>query len=159
MSEHATDSTTPQRLSGLLQRVVLSALTIVISVNLWTGFPLLALYLGSRVSRGTQVSMGAIGVALLSLCVFTAVGVAALGRISSRYDRIAGRAPGPRQAAPWLRSMRAERATRDQPRRPANAIETIVVVSVVVAVIAFEVWFFFFAGSSLPGGSLIRRSL
>jgi len=31
-----------------------------------------------------------------------------------------------------------------------SAVERIVVLAVVAAVLAFEVWFFFFAGSSLP---------
>ena len=159
MSEHPADSTAKHGIAGLFERVVLSVLTVLISVNLWTGFPLLALWIGSRVAGANRLSMGAIAVALLALCVFTAAGVAALGRISARYDRVTGRPPPMRQPAPWMRSMRDEGAAPGRRGRPASAVETIVVVSVVAAVIAFEVWFFFFAGSSLPGGSMIRRTL
>lgn len=61
---------------------------------------------------------------------------------------------GPRVASdwtsPWLRSMRGEREALAKKRQGISAIERIVVLSVVAAVAAFEVWFFFFAGSSLP---------
>jgi hypothetical protein len=46
--------------------------------------------------------------------------------------------------------MRGEREEVSRSRRSVNAIERIVVMSVVACVIAFEAWFFFFAGSSLP---------
>ena len=46
--------------------------------------------------------------------------------------------------------MRAERAEQAAKEHGLTGLERIMVFSVVGAVIAFEVWFFFFAGSSLP---------
>ena len=46
--------------------------------------------------------------------------------------------------------MRAERDQELRRRHRLSAVEAVVILSVVSAVIAFEVWFFFFAGSSLP---------
>ena len=57
----------------------------------------------------------------------------------------------PRQQAAWLKPMSGERRAL-QVKQPLNALERIVVVTVVVAVLVFEVWFFFFAHYSLPGG-------
>jgi hypothetical protein len=48
--------------------------------------------------------------------------------------------------------MRDERAEDTRRKYGISAIERVVVASVVAAVLVFEVWFFFFAGSSLPNG-------
>jgi len=46
--------------------------------------------------------------------------------------------------------MRGERKELARKREGISAVERLVVVSVVAAVLAFEIWFFFFAGSPLP---------
>jgi len=89
-------------------------------------------------------------VVVIVLAVLLAGGVMLLTRLSARYDRVTGRPPPQRQVAPWLRSMRAERESIARKGRQLNALERIVVGCVVFAVIAFEVWFFFFAHLSLP---------
>jgi hypothetical protein len=45
--------------------------------------------------------------------------------------------------------MRGEREELAKRRQGVSPVERIVVVSVVLCVVAFEVWFFFFAGSSI----------
>ena len=125
-------------------------MTTLIGINLWTGFPLLAIWVGSRVAGASGLSGGAVFLVVVVLAALLAAGVVALTRLSARYDHITGRPAPQRQVAPWLRSMRAERDSIAKRGRQLNAPERIVVVCVVGAVIAFEVWFFFFAGSSLP---------
>jgi hypothetical protein len=49
--------------------------------------------------------------------------------------------------------MRGERSERSDRRQPVNPVDRIVVGTVVFAVLAFEIWFFFLAGSSLPRGA------
>ncbi|MHB8490984.1 MAG: hypothetical protein ACYDA6_02065, partial [Solirubrobacteraceae bacterium] len=58
-----------------------------------------------------------------------------------------------RRVAPWLRSMRDERHDHARAKEQAhtNAVERVVIASVVLAVIAFEAWFFFFAHYAIPG--------
>jgi len=56
----------------------------------------------------------------------------------------------PRQQAAWLKPMSGERRSIEV-KRPLSATERIVVASVVVAVLAFEVWFFFFAHYTFAG--------
>jgi allantoicase len=46
--------------------------------------------------------------------------------------------------------MRSERAEAERRRRETNAVEVIVVTSVVAGFIAFEIWFVFFAGQWPP---------
>ena len=72
--------------------------------------------------------------------------------LNAKYDELTGRPPAARQTSPWLRSMRDEREENVRRKYGISAVERVVVVSVVAAVLAFEVWFFFFAGSSLPNG-------
>ena len=48
--------------------------------------------------------------------------------------------------APWMRSMRGERDST----RKRGVLDTVMIVSVGLALVGFGVWFFGFAGSSLP---------
>jgi hypothetical protein len=129
---------------------VLGVLTTLVSVNLWTGGPLLALWVGSRIQAAAgQLSMAAVGGTLGVLIVETFVLYKALAYLNARYNRVIGRV-SPRRQAPWLKPMTGERRALEV-RRPLSATERIVVASVVVAVLAFEVWFFFFAHYALPG--------
>jgi hypothetical protein len=56
------------------------------------------------------------------------------------------------------RRMSWNRSFRDEPLHEANResdpVERVFVVVAVIAVIAFEIWFFFFAGSPLPNQTL-----
>jgi hypothetical protein len=76
----------------------------------------------------------------------------ALTWLSARYDELTGRPPAARRTSPWLRSMRGEREELAKRRQGVSPVERIVVVSVVLCVVAFEVWFFLFAGSSIGHG-------
>jgi hypothetical protein len=53
-----------------------------------------------------------------------------------------------------IRRMSWNRSFRDEPRHPgdeeSDPIERVFVIVAVVGIIAFEIWFFFFAGSPLP---------
>jgi hypothetical protein len=131
-------------------RILLGVATTLVSVNLWTGGPMLALWVGSRVQEAVgQLSMGAVGATLGVLIVETFVLYKALAFLSVRYDAAIGRTV-PRQQAAWLKPMSGERRALSV-RRPLSAVERIVIVSVVVAVLLFEVWFFFFAHYSFGG--------
>jgi hypothetical protein len=115
------------------------------SVVMWLGVPVGLIYLASRLSDSSQPSVGPYLLVLIGL----PVGMALVGKCLGVLDRLHGRLTGraeERHRATWLRSMRAERA----PTRRGGVLESVMVVSVVLALIAFAVWFFAFAGSSLP---------
>ena len=135
-----------------MRRLLLTILMAVLSLNIWTGSPLFAVWVGSRVQGESGPSMGAIFVvvAVLSTCVIALT--FALGAVGAAHDRLTGRPPGPREPAPWLRSMRGERGSEAAARRPATALERVLVVMVLIAFAAFETWFFFFSGSSIGHG-------
>jgi hypothetical protein len=137
---------------ALLERIALGVASMIVSINVCTGVPLLALWLGSRAANGNVLSWTGIITAIVSLAVLAAFSVAALSRLSARYDRVTGTPPPKRQPRPWELSMRAEPAATGRTRRQTKPVEAIVVLTVVVAFIAIEVWYFFFAGSPITSG-------
>ena len=96
-----------------VKRFLLAALMAVLLLNLWTGGPLLALWLGSRVQGDGPPKMGAVGVVILALVVISVALYRALQATSQAYDDLTGGDPTVRQHAPWLRSMRGERPKYD----------------------------------------------
>jgi hypothetical protein len=137
-----------------LKRFGLAALMAFLALNVWTGSPLLALWIGSRIQgEESQPSMGAFAAVIGCLVVFSFLLYQALKRVSHAYQEATGTLPTVRAHAPWLRSMRAERPNYPDSATRISGAERIVIVSVIVAAVAFEVWFFFLSGSSIGGGS------
>jgi membrane protein YdbS with pleckstrin-like domain len=136
------------------KRFGLAALMAFLALNIWTGSPLLALWIGSRIQGdASQPSMGALAAVLLCLIVFSILLYQALKRVSYAYQEATGTLPTVRTHAPWLRSMRGERPDYPGGSARITGAERIVIVVVIIAAVAFEVWFFFFSGSSIGGGS------
>ena len=135
----------------VLKRIGLVAASALVSINIWTGAPLLAAWVGSKVQGSlTTLSMSAV-FSVIAVLAATVLGLAyLLAQINRSYDALIGREPAARQTSPWLRSMRGEREADIRAKHGMTAIEKVVVVCVVAAALAFEIWFFFFAGSSLP---------
>ncbi len=131
-----------------VQRVALAAAAAFVTVNIWTGAPLLALWVGSQAAGPSGLSMTAVGVVVVVLAVLVLLLVWMLGRINARYDHLTGRSAG-RRVSPWMRSMRSERDAYAKERHGTSAIEQVVVVAVGAAVLVFNVWFFFLAGSPI----------
>jgi hypothetical protein len=140
------------RSSGsLVKRLALAAAAAFVTVNIWTGAPLLALWVGSQTAGPSGLSMTAVFVVVVVLVVLVLGLVRLLTLLNDRYDRLVGRT-AERRVSPWMRSMRSERESYAKQRQGATAIERVVVASVAAAVLAFNVWFFFFAGSPLGNG-------
>ncbi|HET9120498.1 MAG TPA: hypothetical protein VFN72_08180 [Solirubrobacterales bacterium] len=137
----------------VLKKTGLVAASALCSINMWTGAPLLAVWVGSKVQGNlNNLSMAAIFsvVVVLGAAVFLLAW--AVSWINAKYDEVTGRRQGARHTSPWLRSMRDEREADTRQKYRISPVERVLVISVVLAVLAFEVWFFFFAGSSLPNG-------
>lgn len=133
---------------GLL-RVAIASATTLAAVNVWTGAPLLAVWVGSRVQGGGGLSMGTLFAMVGVLAVVEFGLLVVLTRLSDSYDEITGRDVGHRRTSPWLRSMRGERDEVERGRVGVSAVERIVAISVAAAAVTFEIWFFFFAGSPI----------
>ncbi len=140
---------TLRRVRGRLERVALVAGMVLATVNIFTGAPLLGLWVGSRVvGQDGQITMLAvlvIAVVMFACCLAMAV---ALGWLGARHDRLTGRTATVRRHTPWLRSMSGERpANMPGVRARLNALEYVLVSGVVVVTLLFELWFFLKAGS------------
>ena len=132
-----------------MKRLGLAAAMTVVGFNIYTGSPLLALWVGSRVQGPGPPSMEAVGVVVLVLAATSIALTFLLGRLGAIYDDMTGAAPTARQHAPWLRSMRGEREQQPGQRVQLTMLERIMVALVVIAFAAFEIWFFFFSGSPI----------
>jgi hypothetical protein len=122
------------------------------SVNVFTGAPLFALWVGARIEGGNALTMGVVFAVIATLSVVLILLTLALGRLGQAYDALTGRPTKTRQRRVWLRSMRDEPQAKEH-AADLSALEKSLVLTVVLAFVAFEVWFFFFAGSSLPNSS------
>ena len=138
------------------KRLAIASAAALAGVNIWTGAPLLALWVGSRFEGwihgrdpGNGVTMRSVFVVVVVLAALELVLTVALTCLSWAYDELTGRPPESRRTSPWLRSMRGEREEFARRRHGISVVERIVVLSVVGAALAFEYWFFFLARSSL----------
>jgi hypothetical protein len=158
MSVAPTGSASPAGAAGRIKRAALLAATAVVGLNVWTGSPLLALWIGSRVedaSSSTGPSMGAIAVVVLVMAVTSWLLLRLLYKLQEAYGKLLGRPPRMYRST-WLRSMRAERGEWERQHDPdakATPFEILVMLCVVAAVAAFEIWFFFYSPSPIDGRS------
>ena len=131
-----------------LERVVLVAGMFLATLNIWTGAPLAALWVGSRMTGGEQITMLAVGATAGLIFLFCWLMIRLLAHLSARHDALTGRQATVRRHAPWLRSMSGERS-HGAPGEVATltALEYLLVGMVVLVVLLFEVWFFFYSGS------------
>ena len=115
---------------------------------MWIGIPLGLIYGASQLADTSLPTLGPYLLVFIGLPVGMAMMAKLLGyldRVHQAYTRTGDDRP---IQAPWMRSMRGERGST----RKRGVLDTVMIVSVVVALVGFGVWFFVFAGSSLPGG-------
>jgi hypothetical protein len=142
-------SRTPAQ-SGLGTRMVLMAATALATTAVWTGIPLLALWVGSQADNGSQPAMVAVIIVVVVLAVLEYSLVIVLSALHRRWERAAGIPRETRRPPPWYSSMRGERDSDVIRHRGASGPEKVVAVCCVIALLTFEFWFFFLSGSSLP---------
>ena len=131
---------------------MLATLSTLVSINLWTGGPLLALWVGSRIQAAAgQLSMTAVVATVGVLIIETLILYRILLVLNARYNTVIGRVEKRRQTG-WLKPISGERRAVERSKRPLTAVERMVVVSVVVAVQALLIWFFFLAHCTLYCG-------
>jgi hypothetical protein len=116
------------------------------SVVMWIGVPLGLIYLAAHISGSSNPSAGPYVLVLVGLPIGMAIVGKLLGILDRAHSRLTGRVDDTRRPAAWMRSMRAERTST----RRTGVLDRVMLASVALAVVAFGVWFFAFAGSSLP---------
>lgn len=107
---------------------LLLAITVTGSVVLWVGVPVLTLWIASRVQAATDSLGAAVAVGMLCAPIAIALVWMLLGWLSDKH--------------------RAVRLARGYEDTGHFAVEVVVVVSAVVTLIGFTVWFVLFSASS-----------
>jgi hypothetical protein len=116
------------------------------SIAMWVVVPVFWLWVGSRLSEGSQPSLGPYALVIAGIPISMVVIGKLLSWLNRAYAVVTGRSSKVRVTPPWRTSMRGERRST----RQATVLDVVMVVSVALALAAFAVWFFAFAGSSLP---------
>jgi len=127
--------------------VALVALMAVGSVVMWLGVPVGLVYVASKLADTPNPSMGPYLLIIIGLPVGMAVVGKGLGALNRAHIRVTGAEVDDYRPG-WTRSMRGERKVD----RRGGVLDKVMIVSVGAAALVFAVWFFGFAGSSLPGG-------
>jgi hypothetical protein len=139
-----------------LKRMMLAIAGALANVNIWTGAPALALWVGAQTHEwaggrapGTGVSMQSILIVVVVLGVLELALVGVVTRVSDAYDKLTGRRQA-RRRSPWLRSVSGERDEAELGKYGVSAIERTAMIGVVVCVLLIEAWLIFSPRSALP---------
>jgi hypothetical protein len=132
------------------KKVSIVIATALAAINLWTGAPLLAVWIGSHAQGGKVLSLRGVVTVLVVLATLSFVLAWALSWLHSKYDQLIGRPPTLTRTSPWQRRMRGELDEHLRDRYELSAPERVLAACVILGALAFEVWFLFLAGSSLP---------
>ena len=126
--------------------IALVALMAIGSVVMWIGVPLALVYIASKLADTPNPSLGPYLLIILGLPIGMALVGKGLGALNRAHIRLTGTEVDEYRPG-WTRSMRGEQRVD----RRGGVLDKVMIVSVAVAAVVFAVWFFGFAGSSLPG--------
>lgn len=116
------------------------------SVFLWIGIPIGWIYAVSHMVDSSQPSLGPYVLLIFGIPITMALFGKLLFGLDHAYARVTGQESEVQFRPPWLKSMRGERTTA----RRLTVLEMTMIISVSIALVGFAIWFFGFAGSSLP---------
>jgi hypothetical protein len=117
------------------------------SIVMWIGVPVALVYAASRLADTPNPSLGPYLLVFIGLPIGMGLMGKLLGALDRAHQRLTRTADERPVQASWMRSMRGERGST----RRRGVLDTVMIVSVGLALIVFGIWFFGFAGSSLPG--------
>jgi hypothetical protein len=132
-----------------LKKVAIVIGTALAAINVWTVAPLAAVWIGAQAQGGQVLSLRGVFTVLVVMGVLAFLCAWALTWLHAKYDELTGRPPVVGQTSPWGRRMRGELNEQFRAVYGLSAPERMVAACVLAAFLAFEVWFFFFAGSSI----------
>lgn len=139
----------PPRQGHAIKRITLLALIAVCVVNSLIGAPLLALWVGSQiVGASGQLTLTAVAGILATFLAVETILIRVLEALIRVEARLIGRSTT-RPRAAWLRSMSDSAPHATDAERHITASDAVLIITVVTAVIAFEIWFFVFAHATV----------
>jgi hypothetical protein len=117
------------------------------SIAMWLVVPVVWIYVASQMVESSQPSLGPYLLIIVAIPLSMVVIGKGLSALNRYYARMTGTDAHVRVVLPWHKSLRGERENR----HPRTVLDVVMVFSVSLALLAMAIWFFFFAGSSLPG--------
>jgi hypothetical protein len=127
--------------------VLLVALMAAGSIFLWLVVPVGWLWIASHATDTSRPTLGPYLLVIFAIPVTMFIVGKLLFKTNNLYERVTGQASEVRVQLPWHKSMRDSAASG----RRTTLLDVVMISSVGVALLAFGIWFFVFAGSSLPG--------
>ncbi len=115
------------------------------SIIMWVASPVGWLFLASRLTSSSQPTIGPYLAVLVGIVITAVVIGKVLGTLNRLHMRYTGLDKGRQHHRAWNRSMRDARVSS----RERGVLEPVMAWSVGIAMLAFLVWFFVFAGSSI----------
>jgi hypothetical protein len=119
------------------------------SVFLWLVVPVGWLWIASHATKTSAPTLGPYLLVIFAIPLTMWIVGRFLFRTNSLYERVTGQDAEVRVQLPWHKSLRDSASSG----RRTTVLDVVMIGSVTIALTAFGIWFFFFAGSSLPGGS------
>ena len=143
--DHTSEPSTPKKVVNRFAATIVVVAMIVAALSLWTVIPLSWVWIGSRVSQTQAPSGGPYMVVLVGIVISILLISWLISRLNRLYVRITGSYDVGAIRPRWLRSMRDEPERHDDP----TVLETVIVSSVILAIMALMLWFFLLAGSPI----------
>jgi hypothetical protein len=119
---------------------------LVAAFSLWTVIPLSWIYIGSKLSETQFPSGGPYAIVAIGIVVSILVVAWLIGRLNTLYIRITGTNRFEPIRPTWLKSMRDAAPVQ----RSVTVVEAVMLTSVMLAILAFTVWYVLWAGSPIP---------
>lgn len=151
----AVDAPAPERQSVLRTvmtkpvALLLLILMAVGSVFLWLVVPVGWLWIASHATKTSAPTLGPYLLVIFAVPLTMWIVGRLLFRTNHLYERVTGQDAEVRVQLPWHKSLRDSANSG----RRTTVLDVVMIGSVSIALTAFGIWFFFFAGSSLPTGS------
>ena len=136
---------TTQKVGRNFAATIIVVLMIIAALSMWTAIPLGWVWVGSQVSSGQAPSGGPYMVVLVGIVVSILLISWLLGRLNRVYMHLTGTNSTEPVRPAWLKSLRDS----EQKHYP-TVLETVIVTSVILAILSMTAWFFILAGSPLP---------
>jgi hypothetical protein len=114
--------------------------------SLWTAIPLSWIYIGSKLSETQFPSGGPYAIVAVGIVASILLVAWLIGRLNNLYIRITGTNRLEPIRPTWLKSMRDAAPIRSS----VTVVEAVMMASVMLAVLAFTVWYVLWAGSPIP---------
>jgi hypothetical protein len=117
------------------------------SVFLWIVVPIGWLWIASHATDTSAPTLGPYLLIIFAVPVTMWLVGKLLFRTNRLYERVTGTASEVRVQLPWHKSLRDSSTSG----RPTTVLDVVMIASVAIALLGLGIWFFLFAGSSLPG--------